>query len=42
LRLSEQGGTDEVGDEIDNTLLGVYLERPDLVVNSEDRLSKNK
>ena len=40
LRLSEQGGTDEVGDEIDNTLLGVYLERPDLVVNSEDRLSK--
>ena len=40
LRLNEQGGDDEVGNEIDNTLLGVYLERPDLVVNSEDRLSK--
>ncbi len=40
LRLSEQGGVDEVGDEIDNTLLGVYLDRPDLVVNSEDRLKK--
>ena len=41
LRLNDmQSGVDEVGDEIDNTLLSVYLERPDLVVNSENRLRK--
>ena len=32
--------TDDVAQEIDNTLLNVYLKRPDLVVNSEDRLGR--
>ena len=39
LRLSNrQNGVDEVDDEIDQALLNVYLERPDLVVNSENHL----
>ncbi len=32
--------SDDVAQEIDNTLLNVYLKRPDLVVNSEDRLGR--
>ncbi|MBR7066545.1 MAG: DUF3078 domain-containing protein [Prevotella sp.] len=41
LRLvSHSEGTDPVSDEIDNTLLSVYLNRPDLVLNSENRLNK--
>ncbi|MBQ4296048.1 MAG: DUF3078 domain-containing protein, partial [Prevotella sp.] len=41
--LGLQGRTamaDEVNDEIDNTLLELYLSRPDLVENSEDNLKK--
>ncbi len=37
---SKMKGIDPINDEIDNTLLSVYLERPDLVVNSERRLRK--
>ena len=40
LRLKRQGEVDPVDDEIDNTLMSVYLDRPDLVVNSENRLRK--
>ena len=40
LRMNRQAGDDAVNDEIDNTLLSVYLERPDLVVNSESHLRK--
>ena len=32
--------SDDVAQEIDNTLLNVYLKRPDLVVNSENRLGR--
>ena len=38
--VSHSEGTDPVSDEIDNTLLSVYLNRPDLVLNSENRLNK--
>lgn len=38
--ISHSEGTDPVSDEIDNTLLSVYLNRPDLVLNSENRLNK--
>ncbi len=31
---------DDVNEEIDNTLLSVYLNRPDLVVNTEDKLNQ--
>ncbi len=41
LRLASfKDGSDPVSDEIDNTLLSVYLNRPDLVINSENRLNK--
>lgn len=36
----DDGGNDAVADAVDSVLLGVYLRRPDLVLNSEDRLSK--
>ena len=39
LRLAQRNATDDgLEDEIDNTLLGVYLNRPDLVTNSETKL----
>ena len=38
--VSHNEGIDPVSDEIDNTLLSVYLNRPDLVLNSENRLNK--
>lgn len=37
---SRTGGRDEVADAVDAALLRVYLERPDLVANSENRLRK--
>jgi len=37
---NRQTGVDEVNDEIDNTLLSMYVSRPDLVVNSETNLNK--
>ena len=41
LRMSNrQVGVDVVNDEIDNTLLSMYVNRPDLVVNSETKLNK--
>ena len=41
LRMShDMRGVDQVSDEIDNTLLSMYVERPDLVVNSENRLRR--
>lgn len=41
LRLQQRHqNIDGVDDEIDNTLLNVYLNRPDLVLNSENRLRR--
>ena len=41
LRLSNRNtGVDPVTDEVDLTLLSMYLKRPDLVVNSESQLSR--
>ena len=41
LRMSmNNDGEDPVSDEIDNTLLSMYLRRPDLVVNSESQLHR--
>ena len=38
LSLSYLGSGDEVVDAVDGALMGIYLKRPDLLVNSENRL----
>ena len=40
MALYTEGEQDEVNDEIDNVLMNVYLNRPDLVVNSESNLRR--
>ncbi len=38
--VNDQSETDQVNDEIDHVLMNIYLNRPDLVVNSENRLRR--